>query len=69
MDANGGDSDLMRTRAEVVAAAATIVRDNTVTPDYFESFSIKQLRVRGDAEHNIAVGRGWVDGCVVSVHG
>jgi hypothetical protein len=58
VDDNGGDSDLMRTRADLVAAAVTIVRDNTVMPDYFESFSLKQLRVSNDAEHNIAVGRG-----------
>ena len=47
VDNNGGNSDLMRTRADLVAAATSICHSKIVTPDYFESFSLKQLRVRG----------------------
>ncbi len=46
MDDNGGDSELMHTREDLVTAAAEIVRESMVMPDFFASFSLKQLRVR-----------------------
>jgi hypothetical protein len=46
VDKSGGNSDLLRTRADLVAAAKSVLHSQMVTPDYFESFSLKQLRVR-----------------------
>ena len=46
VDKSGGNSDLLRTRADLVAAAKSVLHSQMVTPEYFESFSLKQLRVR-----------------------